>query len=323
MIRFFCLAGLALLPPAFAAPDIEMAERHRARPLRSKTSSTLGWADSRSEPQPPPGAVQVQGTDMDWCRASIHGQWAAGSVREGVCVFPFLKSVHQAKDFQTLVSINGSARLVTTYWDKFVNVPHEGVTTGQMVLALDLYSDPHNVKVGFVSNRQAYVTDGETVSNPVNLTILVEDEPVEYELINIVLSDKGARREFSNQTLGEFLMENPSSEDKYIEIEEDFILETEQYWGSTKGTITGTKFSTPEKSNMKWVTYNADIETHKQKVGYQLPAGTAVRGRLVANMSRSEAQYSASLTAIYSDGFQMTRPITSLHSPLSTLMASR
>lgn len=294
---------------------IEMAKMYRKVSSTSTTSSTLGWVSSQDGEQPPPGAVLISGSSDHWCRARQHSQWAAGAVRDKQCHYPFLTTVYQSDEYDTLVSINGSARLRHAEWNKFTNFPDSCVTTPEMMLAV-LEDELTGVyKPGFVDykERQPFFINGDEAEKGDTATLITEEEPKEYELFSILLDPKTTIKTFEDKVLSDIYLENSSTDEMLVESDEDYSVMTEQYWGSVKGTVKGIKFSTPEQSEMIWGDFNEGDIKHTQKVSYLLPPGAVVKGKLVANMSKLEAPYTASLTAIFADGFQITRPIASLH----------
>jgi len=56
---------------------------------------------------------------------------------------------------------------------------------------------------------------------------------------------------------------------------------------------------------MVWGAYNEGLLSHTQEVSYLLPPGAGVRGKLISKMRKQEAQYTASLTAIFDDNTQV------------------
>ncbi|XP_018018534.1 uncharacterized protein LOC108675062 [Hyalella azteca] len=302
--------------PSFAQLPLDMAKFFRQDNLRSSTSSTLGWITVRPKTQLPPGAVTIKGSSEHWCRAQIHGQWASGVIRDGACQYPFLNDIRNASSFDALISINGSTRLTYSDWDRVTVFPSFSITTPQMILAVLEDHETGIFKPGFVDPKQkeAFFVNGDQVEKSLKATIITEEEPKEYELFGIELEPKTMKKTFSDVVKSEVYLENPSTEEKIVEVEEDFTVNVQHYWGSVKGAVTGTKFSTPEKSGLFVGDYNQEQISMTQRVSYLLPPGSAVKGKLIANMSELSAQYSASLTAIFEDGFQLTRPITALHS---------
>lgn len=297
-----------------------LEKEYYGQPPSLSTSSTLAWVSSTDGPQPPVGAVPVseEGGDV-WCRSEIKGQWAAGAVKDGECVYPFLSSVYRSKDYHTLVSMNGSAYYKYTEWDKFEAYPKMAVSTSTMLLAVFKDEESGLTMPGFVEQmtRELYfLKDYKEVFRNQSAMIVYEVQPKEYELFTIELSDKNKEVEFEDVVVAQIYLENPSPRSKEVSSEEDYQVTHEQYWGNiVQGTIRGHPFSVPPAmlppaETLTWGTNNAVTLSDTQEVSYFLPPESAVSGRLIAKMRTLDTTYFASLTALYGDNSQISRPIT-------------
>ncbi|XP_042863323.1 protein unzipped-like [Penaeus japonicus] len=281
------------------------------------TSSTLGWEDMKTGDVPPAHAVPVVKDGPLWCRAKTHATWIAGSVVDGMCRMTFVGRVLDVKEYDVLVSVNDSARVLEAEWDRLTAMPSNGITTPNMLMAIS--NDNDTVLAGYVSpgKRQAhFVKDGEAHSQDEAL-ILTEDEPVRYEVDRIIRDEDKSQVTDNDVEVSNTTLVNDGDEEKLVSSMVDYVSREIIYWGRVRGTITALASTVTDPSGVKReITWGMDNELdhlEQQKVEYQLPAGTAVHVRLIAVMRKFESPYSALLTAIYSDNVRRSWNIEGLH----------
>nr|UYF12138.1 tyramine beta-hydroxylase [Penaeus vannamei] len=109
------------------------------------TSSTLGWEDTKAGDVPPAHALPVVKDGPLWCRAKTHATWIAGSVVDGKCTMTFVRRLLEVTEYDVLVSVNDSARVLEVR-SKKVEVPAEETTYWCTVEKLpDTFSTKHHI----------------------------------------------------------------------------------------------------------------------------------------------------------------------------------
>lgn len=134
------------------------------------------------------------------CRAKFNSVWVSGQLRPNkhVCVVSLYQKVTEYKQFDVLVSIEGSARLSWVHKDKYTLISQGAVTSGENILRSFVArraANSHN-KTGSLSHYVGkytsenlgmfHVVDQNNIEIAYdNGEILVETEPISYELKNI------------------------------------------------------------------------------------------------------------------------------------------
>ncbi|XP_063604191.1 protein unzipped-like [Penaeus indicus] len=281
------------------------------------TSSTLGWEDMKAGDVPPAHAVPVVKDGPLWCRAKTHATWIAGSVVDGKCRTTFVKRILEVKEYDVLVSVNDSARVLEVEWDRLTAMPSNGIATPNMIMAISDHND--TILAGYVSpgeRRAHFVKDGKATSQD-NALILTEDEPIRYEVDRILRDEDRSQVTDNDVEVGNSTLVNNEEEEKLVSTMVDYVSRENIYWGRVRGTITALASTVTDPSGVKReITWGMDNELdhmEQQKVEYKLPAGAAVQVSLIAVMRKYEAPYSALLTAIYSDSVRRSWNIEGLH----------
>ena len=285
------------------------------------TSSTLKWVPGNGR-HLPTHAVPVTENEPGkvWCRTKQHGAYTAGALKNGICTVPFTSTVHKVKDgFEVLVSLNGSARVQRMEWDKYRAAPPNAITfEHHCLLAMQKTNDGSSI-AGFLKPRQrrAYLVNGDRVIEEESALILVEDEPLRYELRNVLLD--GARTDISPDEieLTAVTLLNPGTSLQRIVEPATVTVRHLVYWGRVKGTLAGRNalVVTPdgEQRHLVWGDQNELDRAHQLLLEADLPAGTGSIARVLATIRKTEAPYTGKLTAIYADGGRLTRAIQGLH----------
>lgn len=311
------LSGILVIASALLAVGgaLDMAKIQGKN--RIFTSSTLGWEDTKAGDVPPAHALPVVKDGPLWCRAKTHATWIAGSVVDGKCTMTFVRRLLEVTEYDVLVSVNDSARVLEVEWDRLTAMPPNGIATPNMIMAIS--DDNDTVLAGYVSpseRRAHFVKDGEAISQN-NALILTEDEPVRYEVDRIVRDEDRSQITDEDVKVGNATLVNNEEEEKLESSMVDYVSQEKIYWGRVRGTITGLTSTVTEPSGVKreitWGVENELDHMEQQKVEYNLPAGAAVQVKLIAVMRKYEAPYSALLTAIYSDSVRRSWSIEGLH----------
>lgn len=297
--------------------SVEMA-KIRNNSGRTLTSSTLEWVDLQTGQTPPAEALPISKDGPVWCRGKRHGIWVPGAVIDGQCHMPFLNQVFKVKEYDVLVSINDSARIINKEWDHLRAVPANGITSSKMVLAI-AKTDEDEVLPGYVDPQKreaSLLKDGKHLLQK-DAFILTEDEPERYEVDQVVRDEEHSLTTTEEKVVATVTLENPDEEEKLVSEMVDYVAKEVIYWGRIRGTITSLTATVMDPSgNVKDITWGNENELdnlEQQQVEFELPAAAGVNVTLIAIIHKYEAPYSAKLTAVYEDGERRTRTISGLH----------
>ncbi|KAK8733317.1 hypothetical protein OTU49_006578 [Cherax quadricarinatus] len=289
------------------------------KPGRSLTSSTLQWVDLQKGQNPPQHALLVSEGGPLWCRARQHANWISGAVVDSVCHIPFINRVFEMEEYEVLVSINESARVVPAEWDRLQAIPSRGIATSNMLLLAIAKTDEGKVLPGYVDvnkRRACLVKDGQ-YHEQTSAIILTEDEPVHYEVDHVVRDEEHSQLFTTEELVSNTTLINPENENQVVSDILDYTAKEIIYWGRVRGTIIGLETTVTDPSgNIRDITWGIENELDhlvQQKVEFELPAGAGVNVKLIAVMRKYEALYSAKLTAVYGDGERRPRSINGLH----------
>ncbi|XP_045584590.1 uncharacterized protein [Procambarus clarkii] len=296
---------------------VEMA-KIMEKPGSFLTTSTLEWVDLHAGQTPPSHALSVTEGGPLWCRARQHANMIAGAVVDSLCHIPFINKVFEIKEYEVLVSINESARVVTVDWDNLQAIPSRGIATPNVLLAI-AKTDEGNIFPGYVDvqKRRAYLLKDGKFHEQVSAIILTEDEPINYKVDQVVRNEKHSQIVTSEEVVSLTTLTNSKNEDQLVSDTLDYTVKEIIYWGRVRGTVTGLDATVTDPSgNIKDITWGSENELdhlEQQRVEFELPAGTGINVELIAVMQKYEAPYSAKLTAVYKDGERRPRAITGLH----------
>ncbi|KAK7086591.1 hypothetical protein SK128_027751 [Halocaridina rubra] len=285
---------------------------------QSLTSSTLQWVDLQSGQAVPENSLRISTDGPYWCRAKQRGTWAAGAVENGKCLIPFLGKVHTLSEYDVLLSINGSARIIEEEWDRLQAFPDHGISTPDMLLAITT-TENGLVLPGYVSanERRAYFLKEDKFHRQDSAKILTESEPQYYKVDHVVRSEDKSQTVKREEVVANTTLSNPSDSIQPISDMLDYAAREIIYWGRIRGTITGLQCTVTEPSGLQrditWGIENELDHYEQQLVEYQVPGEASVDVKLIAVMEKYEAPYSAMLTSVYSDGVQRQHPISGLH----------
>ncbi|XP_042216192.1 uncharacterized protein LOC121862182 [Homarus americanus] len=304
----------ALVGCCFCVEMAKITDKHS----RTLTSSTLEWVDLESGQTPPSNALTITEDGPLWCRARHSANWISGAVKDGKCHIPFINQVFEKLEYEVLVSINDSARVVPKEWDRLRAIPLHGITTSTMLLAI-AKSDEGDVSPGYVDSkkRRAYLLKDGKYQEQTSATILTEDEPKSYKVDHVVRDEEHSQTTTSEEVVSNTTLTNPGVEEQEISETLDYTAREIVYWGRVRGTITGLETTVMDPSgNVKEITWGIENElAHmvQQLVKFKLPPGAGINVDLIAVMHKYEAPYLAKLTAVYEDEVRRSRTITGLH----------
>ena len=313
---FRFVAGVCLLKLASSDP----AKLRREGGVQV-TSSTLKWENMRNN-QIPIDAVPIAKDDLSkvWCRTKQHGTYASGFLYGGVCTVPFLNAVYSTSDnIEVLVSVNGSARILRLKWDKFQPPPINAIICEkEKLLAMSLSEDGQS-SAGFMKpgERRASIVYHGSTKKMDSAFILVEDEPVSYELNHINLETHRTESNEDELQLTKVMLINPGPDRRAVEETTSVTVHHLIYWGRVKGTLAGRDSVVVSPDGMEreivWGDQNRFYREQVVELQAKIPPGTGSYAKVVATIRKTEAPYSGILTALYSDGGKLTRSIRGLH----------
>lgn len=285
------------------------------------TSSTLKWVQGMGR-RLPPHSVPIDEDDPTkvWCRIKQHSTYSAGSLEHGVCIVPFINAVHKIKsDYEVLVSLNGSARILRIKWNKFLAAPPNAIAPEHhSLLAMHITEDGIS-HAGILKprERRAYVVEGDRVVKAESAMILVEDEPLRYDLRDVKLDRERTDISPDEVELTAVALLNPGQSLQRIVEPATVTVRHLVYWGRVKGTLAGRNalVVTPEgeQRHLVWGDQNELDRAHQLLLEADLPPGTGSNARVLATIRKTEAPYTGKLTAIYADGGRLARTIQGLH----------
>ncbi|CAG9831397.1 unnamed protein product [Diabrotica balteata] len=256
------------------------------------------------------------------CRAKINSVWISGQIRpnRNVCVVALYKKVSDYKEFDVLVSIEGSARLSWIHKNKYTLISQGAVTSGENALKsfvarreanshnkegslsyyIGKYTPTENLGMFFVvdqNNIEIPYEDGE---------ILVETEPKSYELKNITYARTNKRHPKKQRILGHAVLKNEETTFQKVESVISFSYHYNLFWGKGHGLSTGLPLlvNLPKGPQLKgsWALPHEEEKTEVVPIERDLEAGTAVNVTLIGNYTELEIPYTAIVVQNYQDG---------------------
>ncbi|XP_068208717.1 protein unzipped-like [Palaemon carinicauda] len=310
---------MALIIGARASLDMAQIRQEGGRII---TSSTLAWLEGSSRGHP--HAVQVNEDDpvTVWCRAQKHTHWMAGSMQGGVCTVPYFNNPLRASDkFEILISVNGSAKVRYMEWDRYLAPPHNAVAAQAKLFLAVRTGENGYPEAGFLSpvERRVHLVSGNSVEVVDKAMVLVEDQPVRYDLRGVNLDTSRTSVKHEDKELASAKLLNPGPTRQHVVEARDVVVAHLSYWGQVKGTYTGLPahvVSPPpdnDERDIYWGIQNEFDSAHRELLEYSLPPGTGVNVKMIGTIRKTEAPYYATLTAVYEDGDQTSRVIEGLH----------
>ncbi|XP_055908239.1 protein unzipped isoform X2 [Eupeodes corollae] len=255
------------------------------------------------------------------CRVIIEGVQTSGHTEKQkqsqVCVVSYMKIVKNYDKFEVLMNKGHLGKIIWQPWTKF----NAGVPIG--AISVDDYSyigrrrinhqslndhmgadfnlgrlDP-TVGLGKISvvedqNEREY-DDGE---------VLIEVEPIRYELKDIVLDKIRTDEQINTTALAHGILRNTYDTSNQIETVLSYSYDHAQYWGTHEGTARGLATKIYEKGSTTPTEINWSLKFTKKinetkSVSSNLPPGTAINVTLLGDYVTLEAPYRAKLFSFY------------------------
>lgn len=309
------------------------------------TSSTLRWIDS-SKDKVPENAVEgatirtVKENDEVltpvWlCRTRTNGMWLPGSLTEdsGKCIVSNHGTTTKHASYEILQNNEDGGKLAWIKWDKYSLPPGGSVSVGSdslMYIARRKPSDPTSeldFNVGRLDRTSGllgkiFVVEDGAEKEYEDGEILVETEPVRYEMEKVNMNKWRAKYQRENVVLGSTILRNEDipeeNGDKNDFSRVDTVIayfhNSTTSWGHGHAMLAGfpvvvTWENGTEMDNFIWATDSARKHESIYPVEGFLSPGQGVNVTLVANWTESNIPYSAKVTAFYPDGSKKSRKI--------------
>ncbi|KAF5300306.1 hypothetical protein FQA39_LY11163 [Lamprigera yunnana] len=314
------------------------------------TSSTLQWvAFNSKQPRNLPNAVvgayqnirdedeensalgEISSEPVYICRAKQSGIWVSGQLRPSnpKCITSLRGSVEQFDRFEVLMNTEGAANLTWVSRSKYTLNPQGAVTggdepfrtfiarrkanshnkEGSLTYFLGKFDSSDNLgKYTLVdqNNKQLEFEDGE---------ILVETEPVAYELHGIKLDYLRKRTNQNPIVLGHVILkkEEESGGVERVDAVISYKYNYSIYWGHGHGLLTGlplvVRFRNGTNIKGQWGLSETSEKLETYPIEGFLAPGTAVNVTLRGNYGEWETPYTAVVISIYKGGEKMERLI--------------
>lgn len=265
------------------------------------------------------------------CRAKQSGIWVSGQLRPNnpKCITSLRGSVEQFDRYEVLINTEGAANLTWVSRDKYTLDPQGAVTggdepfrtfiarrkanshhkEGSLTYFLGKFDPSDNFgKYTLVdqNNKQLEFEDGE---------ILVETEPVAYELHRVKLDYIRKRVNQQPVVLGHVILKNEddSGEVERVDTVISYKYNYSLYWGHGHGLLTGlplvVRFHNGSNIKGQWGLAEVSEKLETRKIEGFLAPGTAVNVTLRANHGEWDTPYTAVVISIYKGGEKMERLI--------------
>ncbi|XP_011502533.1 PREDICTED: protein unzipped [Ceratosolen solmsi marchali] len=268
------------------------------------------------------GSLQIKKRPIFVCRAMHNGIWVAGGQKEGDkrCTVTLTGNVRSYERYQLLENVENAARVSWNDWTKFYRPPFGSVATDKLYVARHIINQTaHNGErpfqthyIGTLSSQDTlgtitYVKEDGNEGSAEFGQLLVETEPISYELNTVVLNNmKQQIVKKKLQILGEATIKNEGSTP--VVMAEAFVniyLYT-LYWGQGHAMLKGLNTSVilqnkTRLSDTKWGIDIKENRTNVYTVEVYLQPGTAVNVTLRGYYTDVEVPYSGKLLSHYKD----------------------
>ena len=264
--------------------------------------------------------MEVRVKDMAICRIRDGNHLIPGwTDSSGDCVGEDRKE----DEYQVLVDMVGMARLEWKHWDMFTRPEIGSVAytenmfigriekNGELVIGdLDFGRGMNgDIRAFERKNKRTKKIEGE---------VLVEVEPVKYEVENITFHDEKEERVETNVNLGNItLISEEEDGDTWVMVKKDLFYDNPitSYWGHVPGMVRGIP-TRLEGSNdiFLWGVRQEMVESMKYRVEVMMQGGTTEIRTMTGILVRRERLYTATLMIVYRDGIVRSHKIQATHS---------
>lgn len=307
------------------------------------TSSTLGWEKFNGEKTQLQFAVQSYNpaenprskelVDSDQlshasyvCRIQIEGIYCAGQTHmedsSTICTASLQSDVRRHRTFEVLVNRGGGGKLKWQPWNKYQTEKFQGAVSASIGKVDDYYVARYKLEHHghhhpyIVGNYDPTEKLGGRIYAPLpgmpdtveheHGDILVEIEPVKYELRNIKLNKLRTTIKKNITILGSTILSNEEDITNQAETVITYDYTKLTYYGRQQGVGNGvpTKVIDPRTQQPVDIFWGVELTERKfetKAINTILQPGTAINVTLLGNYTEMEAPYHANLKAYYDD----------------------
>jgi len=246
------------------------------------------------------------------------------------CAVTFNKRLHLLDSYQVMTDRAGTSRLEWRHWDQFTKMPVGVVSFTEESTYVARKASRHqvgaiNLMPGFKNEMVAFDPDTMTTIDEVKGQMLVEVEPIRYEMESIRFIDWREKVQKEEVCLGARVLSNSAGESDNEELAgsgEWTDLSTivtynatyQFYWGQMAGLIkalptSAETFSKKQRLEFKWGMPHK-YERHRiMKISDRLLPGTSSNVSVWAFNTRRELPYTAKLVSIFESGKTKTKRV--------------
>ncbi|XP_078044618.1 beta-pore-forming protein unzipped [Augochlora pura] len=268
------------------------------------------------------------------CRALHTTVWVAGSQKgnEKRCTVTIHGSVQSYDKYELLENVDNAGRVNWEYWDKYKPTPIGAVATEKMFVARHRVNNDKDGADGaprytnyigtLISYDNlgsiSYVKDDGTEGSEKSGDILVETEPIYYNLTRVKLHwPKKRAMKHTPSILGEATIANNGQEGAIVAQAFGYTYQYSVYWGQGHAILKGLNTSITLTNGtalpkVMWGTMEKSNRSDVYTVEIFLEPGTAINVTLKATYSDMEVPYSGTLISYYEDGETKARGISGI-----------
>ncbi|XP_066596434.1 protein unzipped isoform X2 [Prorops nasuta] len=299
---------------------------------RSRDIVIGGFENTENEEEATNGNVarsEQKSKPLFVCRVLHMGVWVSGRQREGenLCTVSIHGNVHSYEKYDLLENVDTAARVSWVYWDKFQGQPAVGAVATDTSMFVARYNQKDSLKythyIGTLNTDAGlgtivYVKDDGTEGSSEEGEVLVETEPIRYELLPVKL-DWSKKRIVKQkaQIMEEATISNTGFAPAVMAEAFAFNYNYSMYWGQGHAILKGLNTSISLHNgttlpNIVWGTEERENRTAVKTVEIWLEPGVGVNLTLRANYSVIEVPYTAKLVSHYEDGDTKARSISGI-----------
>lgn len=271
------------------------------------------------------------------CRAKVNSKPIPGALIEKspgkfICVVALVTQVHQKEKYEVLQNVDKAARLIWENWEKSIDVPNGAILSGEYYIShstsLSFKMLPNDVNLGMlylmgkieqnlgIFGKMSVVTENnEVIQDVSNGQVLVEKEPIMYELTLRKLITNRMKVNWRNTTvLGETTLRNDDPNEMKAEAVITYAWKYISSWGFGRAMLKGltTTIFLLNSSSVENITWGLPFEEERngiEKVESMLPTGTASHVQVIGDYLEIEVPYKAVLLSVFNDSTMMNRTV--------------
>jgi len=289
------------------------------------TSSTLLWTKSGAGHAVPTGGVSSGTGQGVICRGSRQGVGVAGETRHGRCQVVMNGRNIGLTSYEVLTQVKGASKLEWRTFERFSKVPKgavAGVDGAEPVfvarrLARGLMETAYLEmgKEGTGYGRIAVYNEGEKVKIENQCDLLVEVEPVRYELTLHGFEKESKKTEDKKVLAATSIFRFQEGLDSTARMQKMMFYQNFEslYLGHLKGTIRGlpgrARMPTGETRELVWGMVDSSTQSESIMVGHDMEKNSAVDVEVIAMEVNEEQPYTGLLVSIFPDGSSRDREV--------------